>query len=124
VTDRPVTEVATGRTGRLRDGAAATVQAAPGVVRLQPTLRNAIRRIRSAADGRLPAIGDIVHTASEGITLAERGDVIDVQVEITARSDRSADVTALDVQDRLRTYVLSERLTPGVIRVAVLDLED
>lgn len=124
MTDRSFTESPADRTRRLCDGLAATVEATPGVIRLQPTLRNAVRRLRSTASGRLSTTEYITHTASEGITLTERGDVIDIQVEITARTGRSADLVALDVQNVLRAYILHEHRTPGVIRVAVLDLEE
>lgn len=124
MTDRSLPESPSDRTRRLRDGAAATVEATPGVISLQPTLRNAVRRLRSTIDGRLSTIADLTHIASDGISLTERGDVIDIEVEITAGTVLAADLIALDVQHRLRALVLHEHLTPGVIRVAVLNLEN
>lgn len=123
MTDRALPESPADRTRRLRDGAAAAVEATPGVISLQPTLRNAVRRLRSTIDGHLSTTGYITHIASEGITLTERGDVIDIEVEITARTVRAANVIALEVQNLLRAHILREHLTPGVIQVAVLDLE-
>lgn len=120
--DRASTETPADRTRRLRDGAAATVESTHGVLRLEPTLRNAVRRIRSATGGQLSP-GYVAHTASAGITLTERGNVVNMRVEITVGTGRAADLTAIEVQDRLRTYLIRQRLSPGVISVAVLDIE-
>lgn len=108
-------------TDALRDDLAGTAQAVPGVVRLEPTLRNALRRLRVGSTVLLNGSG--ARSAADGIELHRRGDVVDVRVEIVTDTTRSAAATARDVRRALVDVLARHDLRPGSVAVAVLSVE-
>lgn len=107
-------------TAELADGAAAAVLAVPGVARLEPTLRNALRRLQTSTDQRRPARAA---GAGEGVSLRRRHAVIDLHVDLAVTPTRPAHLTAAAVQRALQRYLTTQQLSPGTITVAVLTLE-
>lgn len=105
----------------LRDALAAAAEAVPGVVRLEPTLRNALRRLQVGttvlADGRG------ARSAADGIELHRRGEVVDVHVDVATAADRAAAATAGEVRQALSRVLVAHGLEPGSLTVAVLSVE-
>lgn len=105
----------------LRRAAAEAVTALPGVVRLEPTLSNALRRLQAAAVARTTS-GRTAYSAVEGIRLVQHGDRVDIHVDVTLATTEPADVTARLVHDTLESTILSRGLLPGEVTVSVLRL--
>ena len=108
-------------TDELRDALAAAATAVPGVVRLEPTLRNALRRLHVGSAVLLNGRG--AHSAAEGISLHRRVDVVDVHVDLVTDPTRPAADTARDVRRALVAELGSRQLRAGSIAVAVLSVE-
>ena len=108
-------------TDELRDALATAAQAVPGVVRLEPTLRNALRRLHVGSTVLLNGSG--ARSAGDGIELHRRVDVVDVHVDVVTGPSRSAAATARDVRRALVAELAPRRLRPGSITVAVLSVE-
>lgn len=104
----------------LRQAAAAAVNALPTVVRLEPTLSNALRRLQAAAAARAAATEQTAYSAADGIRLARHGDLIDIHVDITVTSTQAANLTAQAVQDTLTNAINACHLVPGEVTVSVL----
>lgn len=106
----------------LRDELAGAASAVPGVARLEPTLRNALRRLHAGTtvlrDGR------VVRSAADGIELHRRDAVVDVHVDIVTDRTRSAAHVAGDVRQALTEVIVRHTLRPGSLTVAVLSIED
>ena len=105
----------------LRDELAAAAAAVPGVARLEPTLRNALRRLHAGTtilrDGR------VARSAADGIELHRRDAVVDVHVDIVTDPDRSAALVARDVRQALADVIGRHSLQAGSLTVAVLSIE-
>ena len=105
----------------LRDELAAAATAVPGVARLEPTLRNALRRLQAGTtvlrDGR------VARSAADGIELRRRDAVVDVHVDIVTDPGRSAAHIARDVRTALADVIGRHSLQPGALTVAVLSIE-
>jgi hypothetical protein len=108
-------------TSDLRDELAAAASAVPGVARLEPTLRNALRRLQAGTtvlrDGR------VVRSAADGIELRRRDAVVDVHVDIVTERGRAAADVARDVRRALTDVLARHALEPGALTVAVLSIE-
>lgn len=105
----------------LRDELATAASSVRGVVRLEPTLRNALRRLQAGTtvlrDGR------VVRSAADGIELHRRDAVVDVHVDIVTDRSRSAAHVARDVRAALADVIVRHALQPGSLTVAVLSIE-
>ncbi len=108
-------------TDELRDSLASAATAVPGVVRLEPTLRNALRRLQAGSTVLLNGRG--ARSAADGIELHRRVDVVDVHVDVVTDPTRPAASTARDVRRALVAVLAGHDLRPGSIRVAVLSVE-
>jgi hypothetical protein len=108
-------------TDDLRDSLAAAATAVPGVVRLEPTLRNALRRLQAGSTVLLNGRG--ARSAADGIELHRRVDMVDVHVDIVTDRTRSAAVIARDVRRGLVEVLGRHDLRAGSIGVAVLSVE-
>ena len=108
-------------TDDLRDALAAAAEAVPGVVRLEPTLRNALRRLQVGTT--VLANGRGARSAADGIELHRRGDVVDVHVDVVTAADRPARSTAREVRRALAAVLVGHGLEPGSLTVAVLSVE-
>lgn len=112
-----------GRTDELRASAAAAVSAVPGVVRIEPTLSNALRRLRTATVAKAAGAPPRAYSAADGIRLTRHGVVVDVRVDIVVTTERPAHRTAQAVRDTLRDAILASDLAPGEISVIVLRVQ-
>ena len=108
-------------TDALRDALAGAVQTVPGVARLEPTLRNALRRLQVGSTVLLNGRG--ARSAADGIELHRRVDVVDVHVDIVTDATRPAAAVARDVRRALVQVLARHGLQPGRIAVAVLSVE-
>ncbi|MGI3784768.1 MAG: hypothetical protein ACRYG2_28755 [Janthinobacterium lividum] len=108
-------------TDDLRDSLAAAASAVPGVVRLEPTLRNALRRLHAGSTVLLNGRG--ARSAADGIELHRRIDLVDVHVDVVTDPTRPAAATARDVRRTLVEVLVRHDLRPGTIGVAVLSVE-
>lgn len=108
-------------TDALRDALAAAAEDVPGVVRLEPTLRNALRRLQAGSTVLLNGRG--ARSAADGIELHRRVDVVDVHVDVVTAPDRPAADTAREVRRALVAVLGGHHLRPGSIGVAVLSVE-
>jgi len=106
----------------LREAAAAAITDLACVVRLEPTLSNALRRLQNATLDRATVGERTVYSAADGIRLARQGDLVDIHTDITVTTAQPANVTAQAVQDTLRAAVVAHGLIPGLITVTVLQL--
>jgi hypothetical protein len=106
----------------LREAAAAAITDLAGVVRLEPTLSAALRRLQNATLDRASVGERTVHSAADGIRLARHGDLVDIHTDITVTTAQPANVTAQAVQETLRAAVVAHGLIPGLITVTVLQL--
>ena len=107
----------------LAHAAAVAVAALPGVVRLEPTLTSALRRLRAATAGRVAASEQAAYAATDGIRLARHGDLVDIHVDITATTATPANLLPQTVPDTRRDTILDHQLTPGDVTVGVLRLQ-
>jgi len=107
----------------LRQAAAAAVIALPAVVRLEPTLSNALRRLHAAASAKAAVDKQTAYSAADGIRLSRHGNLIDIHVDITVTTTQAANLTAQTVHRTLRTAITAHQLTPGEITVSVLRLQ-
>ena len=112
-----------GTADELAQAAAAAVVALPSVVRLEPTLSNALRRLRAATAGRIAARDQTAYSATDGIRLARHGNLVDIHVDITAAAAEPANLTAQSVHHALRTAIADRHLRPGEVTVTVLRLQ-
>ncbi len=113
----------------LLDRLAETILATPGVIRLEPTLNNALRRL---GDGVVPAavldiatgdqIGDrtVRRAAADGISVRQLAGTVDVRIDLIVNLDRPARSTAEEVEQRVRTTLIDTGLHPGSIDVMIL----
>ncbi|GAB2576280.1 hypothetical protein [Microlunatus antarcticus] len=108
-------------TDELRDGLAGAAEAISGVVRLEPTLRNALRRLHVGSTVLLNGKG--ARSAADGIELHRRADVVDVHVDVVTDPTRSAAAIARDVRRALVDELATRRLRAGSVTVAVLSVE-
>lgn len=108
-------------TDDLRDALARAAVEVPGVVRLEPTLRNALRRLQAGSTVLLNGRG--ARSAADGIELHRRIDVVDVHVDLVTDPTRPAAATARDVRHALVAVLARHDLRPGTIAVAVLSVE-
>lgn len=122
MTDEPGSPAALrAETTDLREALAAAACAVPGVARLEPTLRNALRRLQA---GTTVLLGSgTVRSAADGIELRRRDDVVDVHVDVVTDRSRSAAVAAQQVRDALRGVLVERGLVPGALTVAVLTID-
>lgn len=108
-------------TDALRDDLATATEAVPGVVRLEPSLRNALRRLHVGTT--VLAGGRAARSAADGIELHRRLEVVDVHVDLVTSADRSAADVARAVREALGSVIRSRGLEPGSLAVAVLSVE-
>lgn len=108
-------------TDALRDALAGAAQDVPGVVRLEPTLRNALRRLQAGSTVLLNGRG--ARSAADGIELHRRIDVVDVHVDLVTGPGRPAADTAREVRRALVAVLAQHDLRAGSIGVAVLSVE-
>ena len=108
-------------TDALRDALAGAAQDVPGVVRLEPTLRNALRRLQAGSTVLLNGRG--ARSAADGIELHCRIDVVDVHVDLVTGPGRPAADTARDVRRALVAVLAQHDRRAGSIGVAVLSVE-
>ncbi len=109
-----------GTADQLAQAAAAAVAGLPGVARLEPTLVNALRRLRNATTGRVAASEEAAYSAADGIRLARHGNLVDIHVDITATATQPANLTAQTVHETLRDTITGHQLIPGDVTVTVL----
>lgn len=107
-------------TDELRTALATTTEEVPGVVRLEPSLRNALRRLRGTT---VLATGLRVRSSADGIELHRREDTVDVHVDVVTDLSRPAALTAREVRRALAGVVGDRGLRPGSLTVAVLSIE-
>lgn len=107
-------------TDELLRTAAVAVEGLPGVARLEPTLINALRRLRIA---RTQEARSAAYSSTDGIQLTRRGNVVDVHVDISVRTFQPATTTAQVVRETLLGTIAAHQLTPGKITVTVLKLQ-
>lgn len=112
-----------GTADQLRQAAAAAVNALPTVVRLEPTLTNALQRLHAATTTKPAAEHQTAYSAADGIRLTRHGNLIDIHVDITITITQPANLTAQTVHHTLQTAVTTHHLTPGDITVTVLRLQ-
>ena len=105
----------------LREELAAASVAVAGVARLEPTLRNALRRLQAGTTVLLN--GRDVRSAADGIELHRRGSVVDVHVDVVTDPSRSAAATAREVRRALAAVLVGHGLQAGALSVAVLSIE-
>ncbi|GAA1846421.1 hypothetical protein GCM10009714_30530 [Microlunatus capsulatus] len=91
------------------------VLATPGVVRLEPTLQAALRRLRRDRGAGAGPPGEL--------RLTRRGDVVDVGVDLVTAPDAQARRTAEAVRERLRSQLAASGLRVGALSVSVLSIE-
>lgn len=108
-------------TDALCDDLATAAATTLGVVRLEPTLRNVLRRLQAGSTVLLNGRG--ARSAADGIELYRRVDVVDVRVDAVTGPTRSAAETARDVRRALVEVLARHDLRPGTIAVAVLNVE-
>ena len=108
-------------TDALRDALAAATQDVDGVVRLEPTLRNALRRLHVGSTVLLNGRG--ARSAADGIELHRRLDVVDVHVDLVTSGERPAADVAREVRRALVDVLVGHDLRAGSIGVAVLSVE-
>lgn len=108
-------------TDDLRDELAAAAVGVPGVAHLEPTLRNALRRIQAGTTVLLN--GRSIRSAADGIELHRRGTVVDVHVDVVTDPTRPAATTAREVRRALSAVLERHQLQPGALGVAVLSIE-
>ena len=108
-------------TDALCDDLATAAATTLGVVRLEPTLRNVLRRLQAGSTVLLNGRG--ARSAADGIELYRRVDVVDVRVDVVTGPTRSAAETARDVRRALVEVLARHDLRPGTIAVAVLNVE-
>jgi len=108
-------------TDALCDDLATAAATTLGVVRLEPTLRNVLRRLQAGSTVLLNGRG--ARSAADGIELHRRVDVVDVRVDVVTGPTRSAAETARDVRRALVEVLARHDLRPGTIAVAVLSVE-
>lgn len=112
-----------GTADQLAHAAAAAVAALPGVARLEPTLTNALRRLRNATAGRISASEEAAYSAADGIRLARHGNLVDIHVDITVTTTQPANLAAQAVHETLRDTITAHQLIPGEVTVTVLRLQ-
>lgn len=105
----------------LRHAAAAAVLVVPGVVRLEPSLADALHQLRTTTLGGVTGHQDL-HSAADGVRVTRHADTVDVHVDLTTATARPASQTARAVQDALGAAVAAHHLTPGRVSVTVLRL--
>jgi|1185.fasta_scaffold1543382_1 hypothetical protein len=103
--------------------AAVAVDSLPGVARLEPTLMNALRRLRIARTQEARPAAPTTYFSTDGIRLTRRGNVVDVHVDISVKTFQPASTTAQAVRETLLTTIAARQLTPGNITVNVLKLQ-
>ncbi len=108
-------------TDDLRNALAAAAVAVDGVVRLEPSLRNALRRLHAGTT--VLAGGRTVRSAADGIELHRRSAVVDVHVDVVTAPTRAASTTAREVRGALAAVLREHGLEPGSLTVAVLSVE-
>lgn len=108
-------------TDALRDELAVAAETVPGVVRLEPTLRNALRRLQTGTT--VLANGRAARSAADGIELHRRLDVVDVHVDLVTSAGLPAATTARAVRAAMAAVLRDHDLTPGSLTVAVLSVE-
>lgn len=112
-----------GTADQLAQAAAAAVTALPNVVRLEPTLTNALRRLRNATAGRISTNQEAAYSATDGIRLARHANLVDIHVDVTVATTQPANLTAHTVHKTLRDIITAHQLTPGEVTVTVLRLQ-
>lgn len=111
-------------TDALRDRLADAAVGVDGVARLEPTLRNALRRLQAGTT--VLAGGQAARSAADGIELHRRVgvvDVVDVHVDLAVSPVRPATATARDVRAALTRVLRESGLEPGRLAIAVLSVE-
>jgi hypothetical protein len=108
-------------TDALRDELAAAAEGVPGVARLEPTLRNALRRLQAGTT--VLANGRGARSAADGIELHRRLDVVDVHVDLVTCAGLPAAATARSVRAAMAAVLRAHDLQPGTLTVAVLSVE-
>ena len=109
---------------RLSEQVAATVLATPGIIRLEPTLRSALRRLAGGAAERVVGAGAAERAATDqlvGVRLV--ASLVDVTVDVVTSSTVPARVTAELVQQRIVALLADAGLQPGAVTVTVLSVE-
>jgi hypothetical protein len=103
--------------------AAVAVEGLPGVAGLEPTLINALRRLRIARTQEARSAAPSPYSSTDGIQLTRRGNLVDVHVDISVRTFQPATTTAQAVHEVLLSTIAAHQLTPGNITVTVLKLQ-
>ena len=110
-------------TDELLRTAATAVEGLPGVARLEPTLINALRRLRITRTQEARSVAPAAYSSTDGIQLTRRGNLVDVHVDISVRTFQPATTTAQVVRETLLGTIAAHQLTPGKITVTVLKLQ-
>lgn len=98
---------------------AEAVQAVAGVARLEPSLKDSLRRLELAKATK--KIGPPRTTSgADGITLRVRGETVDAVIDIATRADHRAVVVADAVQHRVHDLLVTHDRQVGSISVNVL----
>lgn len=93
----------------------AALSASPAVVRLEPTLKNALTRLTTRGGSAADAIQVSTSTASSTPT-------IDIAVDVTVTSATPALRTAADLANRIDTVLTANGRHPGRIEVSILSI--
>lgn len=116
--------------GRLIDGgviadlAIQAVRDTPGVLRLEPTLRNLLTGLGPRLGRNLPGTGGRVKTSRhDGVWATVRGGRADVQVDIATDIAFTALAVAEELQRRIRQRISLTGLEAGRIDVTILAIE-
>lgn len=101
----------------LAESVAAAVLAVPGVIRIEPSLNLALRRLT----GTGPA-GSGALAVSDGVHLSARGELVDVKLDIVTGPDVSALATASAAAVTVRAALALTGKQAGQITVNVLEI--
>lgn len=113
-------------TQTLADRLAAATLATPGVLHLVPTLKNALRQLRSGArNSQDAAMARATQSPSgqDGVTLAGVAPGSAVTIDIAVTGQASALETALAVQAAVAKVLLDDHVSSPRVRVNVLEIE-
>lgn len=119
-------------TGILADMLTAALRERPGIIRLEPTLRSTLTRLRDSPvhnlqkitrSGGTDSAGYTDSTARDGLRITISSGVVDLQVDVATDIAHCAVDAAEDAQTCAAQTIRKAGLTAGTIDVAILSIE-